>query len=58
MQKWEFAAANRFLPQEEFQLRVEEAQQGSAGRDLSVTVVDHESLVAQILAIDALGACW
>lgn len=44
------------LPQEEFKLRVEEAQQGSAGCDLSVTVVDHQSLVAQVLAIDALGA--
>lgn len=51
-------SCNLVLPQEEFQLTVEEAQQGSAGRDLSVAVVDHESLVAQILAIDALGACW
>lgn len=44
------------LPQEEFKLGVEEAQQRSAGCDLSVTVVDHQSVVAQILAVDALGA--
>lgn len=44
------------LPQEEFKLRVEEAEQGSAGRDFSVTVIDHLSLVTQILPVDTLGA--
>lgn len=43
-------------PHEELELRVEEAQQRSAGRDLGVAVVDHLALVAQVLAVDALGA--
>lgn len=45
------------LPQEEFQLRVEEAQQSSASGDFRMTVVDHLSLVAQVFPVDALGAC-
>ena len=38
------------LPQEKFQLRVEEANKGSPGNDLSVGIPDSQSLVTAVPA--------
>lgn len=44
------------VPQVQLQLCVQEVQEGPPGHDLGVTVVDHQPLVADVLATDALGA--
>ena len=43
------------LPEVQLQLGVQVSDEGPPGTDLSVTVVDHQTLGADVLAIDAFG---
>lgn len=43
-------------PQVQLQLRVQEVDKRSPGHDLRVAVIDHQPLVIDVLAADALGA--
>lgn len=52
---WLLGTGVRRLPQVQLQLGVQEVDQRSPGYDLRVAVVDHQPLVIDVLAADALG---